>query len=300
MIAWLHSFLTFRLTRRRVAIWSILLVGIVALGPLGTLYTATHPPAVESGLTPSDFSVSHESVTFTASDGVKLSGWFIPSTRGTSSVPTVIFAHGYPAEKGDLLPFALQFRDSFNLFLFDFRSFGDSEGSVTTIGQRERRDMHAAITHLASRDIEQIGIWGFSMGGAVALMSAAEHEAVDAVVSEASYANLALIAKQQFFIPGVRALLVSVLDGWARIIYDVSLRTPAPDKAVATTETPTLITHGLADPVIPVDHARRLRAAAGANEQVSVWVRTGGGHGGFSSTYTNRVRAFLQTHFNEQ
>jgi dipeptidyl aminopeptidase/acylaminoacyl peptidase len=292
----LQSFFSFPpLTRRRVAIWLILLIGVMAFGPLGTLYTATHPPEVESGLTPSDFNVSHESVTFTTSDDVKLSGWFIPSARGTSSVPTVIFAHGYPAEKGDLLPFALQFRDSFNLFLFDFRSFGDSEGAVTTIGQREVKDMHAAVSYLQSRDIDRIGAWGFSMGGAVSLMHAAEHGSLDAVVSEASYANLELLAKRQFRIPIVRTVLARVLDGWARIVYGVSLRDPSPLGALDSIGTPTLITHGIADPVIPVTHARKLQAAAADNGAVAVWVRTGGGHGGFSGAYDKRVREFLRT-----
>jgi len=105
--------------------------------------------------TPDRFKLKYEEVTFESSDGLKLKGWFIP---GNKSNNTIIVMHGYPTNKADVLPFSMFLLKKFNVFLFDFRSFGESEGSHTTAGYKEVNDLDGAVEYLKGRkDVKNIG-----------------------------------------------------------------------------------------------------------------------------------------------
>ena len=89
--------------------------------------------------------------------------------------------HGYPTNKADVLPFSMFLLKKFNVFLFDFRSFGESQGKYTTAGFEEVKDLNAAINYLKNRDdTKNIGALGFSLGGSVALMN--KNDKLDAIV----------------------------------------------------------------------------------------------------------------------
>ena len=135
---------------------------------------------------PEDFNLDYEDAVFESTDGLKLSGWFIPHNK---SKDAIIVMHGYPANKADLLPVALFLNKKYDVFLFDFRSFGQSEGKYTTAGFKEVKDLEGAIGFLKQeKKIRNIGAFGFSLGGAVALMS--KNNEIKAIVADSSYASL--------------------------------------------------------------------------------------------------------------
>src|SRR3970040_1993558 len=80
--------------------------------------------------------------------------------------------------------------EDFNLLLFDFRYLGKSDGSYSSAGAKEVEDLLAAIRFLKGRGIKKVGVWGFSMGGAVALMAIEKAPEIRAVISEPSIARL--------------------------------------------------------------------------------------------------------------
>ena len=124
------------------------------------LFVSVRPPRILSSVHPSHIGLPYESVTIKTSDGLKLSGWFIPR-EGSDRV--VIGLHGYPADKGDILPALMFLLRDFNLLLFDFRYFGESEGRYTTVGGDEVKDLLAAIQFLKERGFEKIGVWSHSV-----------------------------------------------------------------------------------------------------------------------------------------
>jgi len=183
---------------------SIIRIVVIALGfffvtSLWGFYISIRPPRIVSSLTPKLLQLDYENVWFKTSDGLTLSGWFIPGKAATKK--TLILLHGYPADKGDILPALSFLQKNYNLFLFDFRYLGESEGKYSTAGAKEVNDLLAAIQFLKTKGIEEVGVWGFSMGGAVALMSIKKAPEIKAVVSEASYASLAQMAAELFKIP---------------------------------------------------------------------------------------------------
>src|SRR5438046_2249802 len=93
-------------------------------------------------------------------DGLKLAAWLVPRP----GAPAVILLHGYPADKADMLPIAARLAPRFTVLLLDQRYFGRSEGRLTTLGFRERRDLGRAVDFLATRGVGAVGVFGFSLG----------------------------------------------------------------------------------------------------------------------------------------
>ena len=78
-------------------------------------------------------------------------------------------------------------RHGYGVLLFDRRGEGDSEGDPNAVGWNGDRDIKAAIAFLRERpdvDPDRIGGIGLSVGGELMLETAAETDALKAVVSE--------------------------------------------------------------------------------------------------------------------
>lgn len=256
-------------------------------------YISIRPPRIVSSVTPKHLQLDYENVWFKTSDGLTLSGWFIP---GEATTKTLILLHGYPADKGDILPALSFLHKDYNLFLFDFRYLGESEGKYSTAGANEVRDLLAAVQFLKTKGIEEVGVWGFSMGGAVALMSIKKAPEIKAVVSEASYASLAQMAPELFRIPVFRYPLGYLIGWWAKIFLGIDIRDISPVKAVQNTTIPVLLIHSSTDAVIPFSHARFLQKALEGNPRAEFWFHTGPAHGELGPEYQKRIAGFFRRH----
>src|SRR3989338_10866349 len=171
---------------KKIIFYLIIIAAIIIIISLLGFFTSIKPPKIRIDAKPGDFGLSYEEISFKSSDGLKLSGWFIAHNK---SRDVIIVMHGYPANKADLLPVAMFLNKKYNVFLFDFRSFGQSEGKYTTAGFKEVKDLEGAIGFLKEeKKIKNIGAFGFSLGGAVALMS--KNNEIKAIVADSSYASL--------------------------------------------------------------------------------------------------------------
>ncbi len=260
-------------------------------GSLWGLYISVRPPKILSPLTPRDLGLDYEEVSFQTEDGLKLRGWYIPSKK--KSLKTLVLLHGYPADKGNILPPTSFLQEDFNLLLFDFRYLGQSEGRYSTAGIDEVKDLLAAIGFLKGRGVQQVGVWGFSMGGAVALMGVKKAPEIRAVVSESSYASLSEMAPRLFRIPGLRNILGYLVEFWAKIILGIDIRSNSPLHSVRQTTVPILLIHSSADTVIPFRHAQLLREALADNPRAEFWFKEGYAHGQLGTEYQNRLRDFF-------
>ena len=139
--------------------------------------------------TPAEAGLAFEDVTFTAADGVRLKGWFIPA--GTAPGPVVVWVHGwlwnrmgnvagrvpFTDRDVDFLPPTKALHDAgFGVLLFDLSNHGESGSRLPlTFGPWEARDFQAAVSYLRTRDDvdpDRIGVIGTSMGGNIALIGA--------------------------------------------------------------------------------------------------------------------------------
>ncbi|HEX9756845.1 MAG TPA: alpha/beta fold hydrolase [Nitrospiria bacterium] len=256
------------------------------------LLVSIRPPRIHSHVHPAQYVSSFEDITLKTSDGLALKGWFIPQPK---SDKVIVALHGYPADKGDILPGLFFLNKDFNLLFFDFRYFGESEGFITTVGAREVRDLLASLEFLKTRGFHKIGVWGFSLGGAVALMRADHSSDIKAIVSESAYAELSLMARETYRHLLILKYPLGLLTGiWAKLLLGVNIYDVSPVKKIKNSQNPILIIHSTTDQVIPFSHALLLKEALGNNPKAEFWFREGLSHGQLGTEYENRIRGFFQ------
>ena len=255
-------------------------------------YIAVRPPKIHSPLTPADFELDFKAVTIKTVDGVDIAGWFIPQQN---SDKIIIALHGYPADKGDVLPVLAFLHEDFNLLFVDFRYFGESGGLYSTVGAKEVYDLLAAKEFAKEKGFKKIGVWGFSMGGAVALLSTDKTSDIKAIVSDSSYAALSLLAMEPYrnlaFLKYPLAFFTRV---FARIFLGISIDEASPVKKVKGARIPILLIHSPEDEVIPFSHALLLREALKNNPRAEFWFEGGILHGQLQKEYQTRIKEFFQ------
>lgn len=127
------------------------------------------------------------------SKSVRCAGWlFLP--EASIKPPIIIMAHGFAGERTFGLPaFAERFvKKGMAVFLFDYRSFGDSDGEPRNLVDpvRHCQDWEAAITHVRSLheiDSRKIALWGTSLSGGHVLVTAARQQGISAIVAQVPY-----------------------------------------------------------------------------------------------------------------
>ena len=117
---------------------------------------------------PSELGLDYEDVTFVASDGVELHGWFVP---GRSSL-TLLWFHGNAGNISHRLNNLRLLHNELevNVFIFDYRGYGRSQGEPSEQGTY--LDAEAALDYLGSRkdvSLEHLVYFGRSLGAAVAV-----------------------------------------------------------------------------------------------------------------------------------
>ena len=232
-----------------------------------------HPIKITTDLSPSDLGLKYEKTTFKSSDKIKLSGWFISNNKTKAAI---IVMHGYPADKANLLGVAEFLAKDFNVFLFDFRSFGKSEGKYTTAGYLERKDLIGAIEYLQKeKNITKIGLYGFSLGGAVALMT--NHKNVKAIATDSAYAELSNIVRHMYKIFFIFKYPLAYLTKLYGVLFlKINIDNASPVDNIKNLKIPLLIIHAEKDSQIPVNEAYLLH---NANKKAELWIVENAEHG---------------------
>ena len=160
----------------------LLLIGIPAW--LGSNYLlARRPP--DKADSPATYGLAAEAAEFQSGDRVTLRGWYIPAENSVKTITVCSGANGSLDADVHVAPWLHE--AGFNVLLFNWRAHGQSEGEVVTLGFNERYDLIAAVQYAKLKGAERVGVLGFSMGGTVALATAAVYEDINAVVADSPF-----------------------------------------------------------------------------------------------------------------
>jgi fermentation-respiration switch protein FrsA (DUF1100 family) len=191
---------------------------------------------------------SFREVWFNNSKKQTLHGCYFPyqniHAHGTPA-GTILYAHGNGENVSQLLDWAAQMRSDFhcNVLVFDYAGYGKSEGKPTAPGVLD--DGLAALTYLNQQEnipTDQIVVYGFSLGGSVAVDLASKHE-VKALIVESSFTSLGEMGRTLMpFFPAEYLL-------WEQL--------PS-IKKISNVRCPVFISHGRADQTIPFAQGQRL------------------------------------------
>src|SRR5205807_6301621 len=232
-------------------------------------------------------------------DGVKLAAWYVPRPGARAAV---VVCHGYRASRQDvasLLPFL--HRAGFAAVTFDFRGMGTSEGNLCSFGRAEKEDVRTAVRYLrahAGIGSGKVGALGLSMGGAAAIMAAAEEPDIGAVVADSAFARLDEMVPQRLSRLGCAGpLLACSTQWWGERMAGFSVCAVAPAAVAAQiSPRPLLLIHGEMDTHTPPAQSKELYAAA--HEPKQLWIVPGAEHVGCYDTarqeYERRVTQFFR------
>jgi dipeptidyl aminopeptidase/acylaminoacyl peptidase len=262
---------------RRIILWGSLLIVVLILGGLGygwfSLYNRYfHPERRSLEQFPEEFSLNYEDVILTTEDNLKLAGWLItPATiLPEEKIPTLIAMHGYNTNRGDILPrIARLVRAGFQVFTYDHRSCGESEGEGIAMGILETEDLLNTVLpyviSLETVDRSRLGLYGFSMGGVVALNAAARSDLFSVVVVDSPYARFDLISEEILKDNNVPIWpFIQFLDWSMDMQFEQDIRDyDAVNVVQRVSPRPLLLLHGKADDTVPYSHAGMIIEAAG-------------------------------------
>jgi fermentation-respiration switch protein FrsA (DUF1100 family) len=256
-------------------------------------------------VSPSQLGLAFDDFRFTASDGEsQLSAWFIPAEQ---PVGTIIYLHGVADNKMAGLLLAKVFHDHhLHVLIYDSRAHGESGGRHCTYGFHEKFDVQKAVDAVrkigAERNIVvgNIGVFGTSMGAAIALQAAAIEPRIRAIVSEASFATLRQITvdyqKRLMRLPW--HFLRNIAMKRSETIAHFKHREVSPLAAVSRIHVPLFFIHGIEDRFIKYQYTQELFIAA--NEPKEVWFVAGANHSDVHDVggreYEERITAFFLQH----
>lgn len=198
---------------RVVSAPSLAVAAIVVLYTLGQAVAFTNVPRTEIGhVTPADRGLAYRDVEFPSTDGVRLSGWYVPSTNGAA----VVLLHGAGSTRSNVLDHAvLLSHHGYGVLLFDARGHGRSGGRAMDAGWWGDQDLAGAISFVLDQpdvDPARIAAIGMSMGGEEALGAAAADPRIRAVVAEGSGQRVAADKRWQSEEFGARGWLQEQVD----------------------------------------------------------------------------------------
>ena len=268
--------------------------------------TLTKPYRRPLASSPAVFGLAYEDVTFTSTgDAIALRGWFLPVPE---SDRVVVIAHGRNSnrtgEDGQLVPHAEALvKRGYNVLMFDFRAHGESSGVRYTLGGAEQRDVLGAVAYLRSLGFapDRMGFWAHSMGAATVLLTSAVSPDVRTIVADSSFARLEdLLARELPRTSGLPGFFNPPILFFARTLFGADASVVNPVDVVSGLPPDSLfIIHAEADGLIPVNHARRIAAAAGP-AVYDLWIFPGSRHDRVSSAAPDRYRARVLAFFGEK
>jgi dienelactone hydrolase len=229
--------------------------------------------------TPAEHGLAYENVVFRASDGVPLSGWYVP----TQNRAAVVLLHGAGSTRSSVLAQAVVIaRHGYGVLMFDARGHGRSGGRAMDFGWYGDADIGGAVSYLTARadvDPGRIGAVGMSMGGEEAVGAAASDPRIAAVVGEGTTgrvrADRAWLSKEY----GLRGWLHQRIDtltyGLADVLTDarppIALRDAVAQ--MAPRRVLLIVAGKVADEAKAAAHIR-----GGSPTTVDVWEVPGAGH----------------------
>jgi pimeloyl-ACP methyl ester carboxylesterase len=234
--------------------------------------------------------------TLVTDDGVPIEAMHLPQERDLA----IVLAHGFTLswQHGAVWRVAKRLNRSAGVIAFDFRGHGRS-GGVSTLGDRETRDLGVAVAYARELGYRRIAAVGFSMGASVVVRYAGLVGDIDAAVSVSGpgrwyYRGTYPMRRVHWAVE--RRLGRMITRRWLNTRVSSGRWNPVPvppaEAAARIAPIPFLVVHGDKDPYFPVEHAHQLFRAA--REPKELWVVPGFGHAesGSNDTLVDRIAAW--------
>jgi fermentation-respiration switch protein FrsA (DUF1100 family) len=248
---------------------------------------------------PSDYGFAFDAVSFKSHDGLKLAGWYVPADVPTTKGIVIFHGHGSNKDKA-FMKYGAMLHDTYNLFVYDQRYCGESEGPYTTLGYLEDKDAAIAIQLLRERGNTSIGLMGESMGAAVAIDAGAQTPDVKAVWADCAFDSLydAVEPRAKARKYPLAPLVAQSVNKTVALRSHCPVEQADPVRWVAKlSPRPLVIVHGQKDDETTPDNGEKLFKAA--QEPKQIWRTPEAHHAESWKLYPEEYRERMRTFFDD-
>ena len=205
-----------------------------------------HPSKFPDGYwDPASSGIAVQDIYFQSGDGVKLHGWFVPAPNAKA---TLLWFHGNAGNLSHrldniqrLLPLNL------NIFIFDYRGYGRSEGEPDEQGiYRDSQAAYKKVLEMEGVSVDSLFLFGRSLGGICAVETALNNPA-RGLILESVFTSASDMSKKIFPLIPLGWAIRSKLDAMGK---------------VPKLKLPKLFLHGNQDEIVPFDLGKKLFDAA--------------------------------------
>ena len=286
--------------------YSAILISVILLILFGVLhslapYAILQPPRITESVSLADETTIILPVTVSALDEISLSGYQVtPANDSVRGV--IILVHGIGGCKEHFVGLAKELaKRGVASVLFDNRAHGKSGGEFCTYGFYEKRDIQSVINFVVEAYPDRpIGIWGNSLGGAIAIQSMAYDDRIDFGIIESTFTELSQIVYdyKKRILKGVG---IKVFSDYALSragqIAGFPPEEVKPIESVKQISQPVFLAHGDSDMNISFQYGKALFENLASTQKEFYQVK-GGGHfdlyekGG--EAYKNSIMAFIE------
>lgn len=284
--------------KRSINILAVAIFGVLALQTVAAIFLSEgalhlrHKPLTAAKRTEAisgarDLGAKMDDVQIGSFDGAKLAAWFFQPQQGNGDVVMVL--HGHTDNRAAAAGFApMLLQHHYAVLAPDARDHGESGGDTATYGIYESRDLSRWVDWLAAQDYHEcVYALGESMGAAILLQALPNEPRFCAAVADSPYSSFREVAYDRMGQKvGAgdrvgRTLFRPLIDEaffYAKLRYGIDFEQANPTAAVARTQVPVLLIHGMNDFDLPLRHCQGiLKNHSGTME---LWQVPGAGHTG--------------------
>ncbi len=264
-------------------------------------YTILQPQRVQAINTLDTKNRPYKNVEVLTKDTLKLKGYFVKSSLD-STYASIILVHGIGGCKQHFTDLAITLSNKgYDSWLFDNRAHGESEGQFSTYGYKEKEDISAIIDKIKNNNpMSKIGIWGNSLGGAIAIQAIEQDKRIEFGIIESTFTELNQIVYdyQKRFSYNIGLKWICDLSlAKAETITDFKTSQVKPINSVKNITQPMLIAHGNKDENIKFEYGKALYKNLASRDKEFVEVENAGHYNMFSTggeNYKNKLFNFIK------
>jgi len=281
----------------------IAIIGFIGINNIAP-YAVIMPPRVHENTTPADLGLESENIEISLEDTVKMKGYWIESKQDTAK-GILVLLHGIGGCKEHYLNLCKELSEKGIItVIYDGRAHGVSGGEYCTFGYKEKEDISKLLDFIKEKEPNlPLGIWGNSLGGAIAIQALEHDKRIEFGIIESTFAELKEIVYQyqKRLSKGIGMRWVSnhVLKR-AGEIGGFDPEKVRPIESVKNIEQPMFISHGDADENINFKFGKALFDNLKSKDKEFVKVE-GAGHNNLfvigGEEYKNKLMKFISRHF---
>jgi len=271
----------------KISFFSILVFSFLALFTYGyapNFIVETKNPLIELAKTTLEDETEIEQVNgikqifFVSKDKLKLKAniYQVPNPKAT-----IILLHGIRSSKEQWDEEARMFNTwGYNAVVPDLRAHGESQGTYCSFGYYEKQDIKTLLDTLQYQGYKaRFGIWGHSLGGAIALQTLAKDKRLQFGIIESSYADFKQITKDysRYYLQFESDIINDFLLERAGEMAGFPVEAVNPVDYCYKIDQPILIIHGAGDQKINPANAKILFEKTASKQKKLILVQ-GAGH----------------------